>query len=204
MREFFTYIGRLNRRPYFFRGLALVSIFKFLTYVLKTHRMAFSIPILIVICIVTILTTAFAWFQSIKRLHDIDRSGWNSLLAFIPYVNIIFCLYLSFKKGTAGPNAYGDDPLSKYQTTTGTTPPEGGELMFTIGRLDFEPNSIKVICSLIIGWIVIPFIFGFLMGKFSIEYKPSTVKAMGIIGVICTYLIWSLVQKKRHSRILKN
>lgn len=43
----------------------------------------------------------------VRRLHDVGHSGW-----WVP--TILPPLYWSFKKGTPGPNDYGDDPLSFY------------------------------------------------------------------------------------------
>ena len=47
----------------------------------------------------------------IRRLHDLDRSGWCGLLLLIPLVNIVIGHELSYDKGTDGPNRYGPDPL---------------------------------------------------------------------------------------------
>jgi inner membrane protein yhaI len=47
----------------------------------------------------------------IRRLHDIGLSGYFVLLALIPLVSLGFMLYILFKKGTDGDNAYGPDPL---------------------------------------------------------------------------------------------
>jgi len=46
---------------------------------------------------------------SVRRLHDVDRSGWTLLLALIPFVNL-YLLYLYVQPGTAGDNRYGPDP----------------------------------------------------------------------------------------------
>ncbi|MCK5918163.1 MAG: DUF805 domain-containing protein [Cocleimonas sp.] len=43
----------------------------------------------------------------IRRLHDINMSGWWSILAFIPLVNLIFGIYALVKKGVEGPNNFG-------------------------------------------------------------------------------------------------
>lgn len=45
-----------------------------------------------------------------RRLHDLDQSGWLSLLMFIPLVNFFFGLYLVFGSGTSGSNRYGQMP----------------------------------------------------------------------------------------------
>lgn len=44
---------------------------------------------------------------SIRRLHDINRSGWLILLFLLPVVNILLGLYLLLGSGTAGINNYG-------------------------------------------------------------------------------------------------
>lgn len=46
----------------------------------------------------------------IQRLHDLNKSGWMSLLVLIPIVNFFFGLYLIFAPGTRGPNNYGLAP----------------------------------------------------------------------------------------------
>ena len=56
------------------------------------------------------------WFmiaQDVKRLHDVDKSGWLLLLTLIPIVNIALGLYLLFADGTVGPNRYGADPKNR-------------------------------------------------------------------------------------------
>ncbi len=46
----------------------------------------------------------------IRRLHDINKSSWWSLLAALPLLNFYY-LYLMTKRGESGANKYGDDPL---------------------------------------------------------------------------------------------
>ncbi|MGA0559677.1 DUF805 domain-containing protein [Larkinella sp. VNQ87] len=43
---------------------------------------------------------------AIRRMHDVNKSGWYCL---IPVYNLI----LACTEGTAGPNAYGNDPKAK-------------------------------------------------------------------------------------------
>lgn len=59
---------------------------------------------------------AIAWFglaQGVKRLHDIDKSGWLILLCLVPVVNFFWGLYILFADGTVGPNQFGDDPKNR-------------------------------------------------------------------------------------------
>ena len=46
----------------------------------------------------------------IRRLHDLDRTGWWTLLAFTG-IGIILLIVWDCFKGTAGPNRFGPDPL---------------------------------------------------------------------------------------------
>lgn len=48
---------------------------------------------------------------SIRRLHDLDKSGWFLLIALIPFIDVVFAFYLWLMPGTVGANQYGADPL---------------------------------------------------------------------------------------------
>jgi uncharacterized membrane protein YhaH (DUF805 family) len=48
---------------------------------------------------------------AIRRLHDLDRTGWWVLLGLIPIVGWIILLIWYCTKGTDGPNRFGPDPL---------------------------------------------------------------------------------------------
>jgi uncharacterized membrane protein YhaH (DUF805 family) len=50
---------------------------------------------------------------SVRRLHDLDRSGWWLLLLFIPLVGAIILLVWYCMKGTEGLNQFGPDPFGK-------------------------------------------------------------------------------------------
>jgi uncharacterized membrane protein YhaH (DUF805 family) len=47
---------------------------------------------------------------AVRRLHDIDRTGWWILIAFT-IIGIILLIVWDCIKGTTGPNRYGPDPL---------------------------------------------------------------------------------------------
>ncbi len=46
----------------------------------------------------------------VRRLHDIDKSGWWFFINLIPIVGQIWLLILLFTEGTRGTNKYGEDP----------------------------------------------------------------------------------------------
>ena len=49
---------------------------------------------------------------SVRRLHDIDRSGWWMLIVLIPLIGILLLLVWAIQSGTAGANRFGPDPLA--------------------------------------------------------------------------------------------
>ncbi len=48
---------------------------------------------------------------SVRRLHDLDKSGWWLLLSFIPLIGWIILLVWACTRGTRGPNRFGPNPL---------------------------------------------------------------------------------------------
>jgi uncharacterized membrane protein YhaH (DUF805 family) len=48
----------------------------------------------------------------VRRLHDIDRSGWWYLIGLVPLVGVILLLVWFCSRGTNGPNRFGADPLA--------------------------------------------------------------------------------------------
>ena len=48
---------------------------------------------------------------SVRRLHDLDRTGWWLLVVFTG-IGIILLVIWDCMKGTNGPNRYGADPLA--------------------------------------------------------------------------------------------
>jgi uncharacterized membrane protein YhaH (DUF805 family) len=60
-----------------------------------------------VIAVVALVALVIGVLFMIRRLHDLDGSGWWALLVVIPLVNLFFFLYLLLKAGTPGANRYG-------------------------------------------------------------------------------------------------
>jgi len=69
-----------------------------------------SAGILIIIIYLGLLLPTLA--VQVRRLHDLDRSGWWILISFIPILGAIILLVWFCTKGTEGENRFGADPLS--------------------------------------------------------------------------------------------
>lgn len=52
---------------------------------------------------------------SVRRLHDVGKSGWYYLLILLPIIGWIWLLILFFTEGDSGPNEYGPDPKNPYE-----------------------------------------------------------------------------------------
>lgn len=55
---------------------------------------------------------------SVRRLHDINKSGGYIFINLIPLAGVIWYLVLMCSEGTRGPNKYGSDPKETVEFST--------------------------------------------------------------------------------------
>lgn len=48
---------------------------------------------------------------SVRRLHDLDKSGWFLLVGLIPLLGGLLLIYWFIQRGTVGANRFGADPV---------------------------------------------------------------------------------------------
>ncbi|MCX7299391.1 MAG: DUF805 domain-containing protein [Rhodobacterales bacterium] len=65
-------------------------------------------PVLLIAILLIILPTLAV---AVRRLHDIDKSGWWILISLIPLIGSIVLIVWNCTKGTLGANRFGEDPL---------------------------------------------------------------------------------------------
>jgi uncharacterized membrane protein YhaH (DUF805 family) len=112
-RDYFDFSGRARRKEYWiftlYHTVILVSG-ELLVGVLANE----SSPIAIVFTLIYVLYVLASIIPtiavSVRRLHDIDKSGWWLFIGLIPVVGAIWSLILMCTDGTNGPNQYGPDP----------------------------------------------------------------------------------------------
>lgn len=111
---FFTSKGRLNRKSYIYRSIFLSLVLCVVQGVLTFAANTIG-ALELLFAVVAFGFSLFGFVSNImmgvRRLHDLDLSGWWMLLLCVPLINLFFAIYIYFFKGTEGPNQYGDDPL---------------------------------------------------------------------------------------------
>ena len=48
----------------------------------------------------------------VRRLHDLDKSGWWYLIGFVPVIGALILIFFFVQPGISGSNRFGADPLS--------------------------------------------------------------------------------------------
>lgn len=61
--------------------------------------------------VLTILVPSIA--VSIRRMHDIGRSGWWVLISLVPFIGSIWYIVLAALPSQLGPNQYGPNPYGQ-------------------------------------------------------------------------------------------
>ena len=112
MQKFFRTDNRLNRKRYLFRALGVGFCSGIVSFIMDRAGDDASLILLGLLFVISIALIVSSVMLMIRRLHDLNRSGWFFLVGLVPLINFIFGLYLLFAKGTEGQNRFGADPLT--------------------------------------------------------------------------------------------
>ena len=108
--RYFDMFGRSSRSQYWWYQLSVVVVAFFAIIVdvaAGMHIAHYPKGILMVFVVVFHIVPQIT--ISVRRLHDIGRSGFWYLLCFVPFGSLVL-LYWSCLASDLGPNEYGDDP----------------------------------------------------------------------------------------------
>jgi uncharacterized membrane protein YhaH (DUF805 family) len=130
--RYFTTAGRSNRELYYLDFLAnsviagaggaltwllvqagglRIVLSEGLTTTEGLYLIAAAVGVALLVVAAVLVTCA-----AVRRLHDLNSSGWLCLLFLIPGVNLILQLVLLLAEGADGPNRYGPDPSKIYRS----------------------------------------------------------------------------------------
>jgi uncharacterized membrane protein YhaH (DUF805 family) len=108
MQRYFEFGGRSRRSEYWFFVLFLIIfsvVAGVLDYVLGIGDPTRGVGVLGGIVSLVHLIPAIA--VSVRRLHDIDRTGWWLLISFVPLIGAIVLIIFYVTRGTPGTNRFG-------------------------------------------------------------------------------------------------
>ena len=112
--KYIDFSGRASRSEYWYWILAVVALAIVLTVIegaLLAPALGFEAyapeagqPLRMLMGLAIFLPTLAV---SIRRLHDIGRSGWWLLIQFVPLIGGLILLWWYIQPGTEGPNEFG-------------------------------------------------------------------------------------------------
>lgn len=114
LRKYATFSGRSRRKEYWY----FVLFYVILAVIVGTFDRGFGLRSLAyggmglaggLISLVLLLPSLGV---TVRRLHDLDRSGWWLLVGLIPIIGGIVMLVWMCSRGTDGGNRFGPDPLA--------------------------------------------------------------------------------------------
>jgi uncharacterized membrane protein YhaH (DUF805 family) len=112
--NYFKFSGRARRSEYwwfniFWFVVPLIVLFFAVVFGLRSSLGTAISAFLVAFYLLSVIP---ALSVSVRRLHDVDRSGWWLLLGLVPFGSI-FLLYWSLLDSQEGPNKYGPDPKGR-------------------------------------------------------------------------------------------
>lgn len=109
--------GRARRSEYWFYTLANLIIAIALMIIDNVAGLAFEnigYGPLYTLYSLAVLIPGLA--VTVRRLHDVNKSGWFLLIAIVPLIGAIWLLVLFLTEGTKGSNEYGEDPKNTLES----------------------------------------------------------------------------------------
>lgn len=116
--EIFKTDGRLNRKRYLKYMIILAVTAGISTFVMSSMATFFTgdpngAPVKLITLAWALIAGAGNVMLIIRRLHDLGKSGYFTLLVFVPVIGIIFSIALFFIPGQIGWNEYGPDSTAQ-------------------------------------------------------------------------------------------
>jgi uncharacterized membrane protein YhaH (DUF805 family) len=111
----FSFKGRINRSDYWLKGFLYLLPFGILNNILAYGIRSSGARALAIVIGVACMWPGLALLT--KRLHDRNRSALWLLTLLIPFVDLVFAVWIIievwFLKGTDGPNRFGPDSVQQ-------------------------------------------------------------------------------------------
>ena len=111
LRLWFSFDNRIGRFTYWLMKVGLHSLL-FLCWLWVPNLNTNAGFLAKLLWVVWGILLVIGWYAlSVKRWHDLNKSGWWCLIVFIPGIGLTAeFILLGFIKGTSGSNNYGSEP----------------------------------------------------------------------------------------------
>src|SRR6516165_6910987 len=112
LRDWLVYRGRASRSAYWWFTLFLAIVIfavELIAAVIATiagNTWATAALIFVLVGIPTIYLSLGWLALTVRRLHDIGKSGWWVLIQLVPFAGPIILLVFTVSEGTPGPNSH--------------------------------------------------------------------------------------------------
>jgi len=112
MKSYATFRGRASRAE-FWQYTVSVSVIVFVALVIDSAFISGpnskELPFAGLVVLAHVLPSMAV---AVRRLHDVDRSGWFLLINIVPLVGFVLLLVWACEAGTRGANQYGPSPIA--------------------------------------------------------------------------------------------
>lgn len=134
IRNFARFKGRANQKEFwsfavihliFLTLTGITDLASGMNFQLTIKHTAISLPFGYIVMAYTVITFIPLLSLTVRRLHDIDKSGWNLLIALIPIIGVLWFFDMMLTSSMYERNKYGVTPRN---------------LSFTQGKETFQYN----------------------------------------------------------------
>lgn len=97
LKKYAVFSGRSHRKEFW--------MFVLISFIINFVLNLLNLDIIAMLCSLAILVPS--WAVSVRRMHDINKSGWWVLIGLIPIIGWIIFIVLASMKGDQGDNRFG-------------------------------------------------------------------------------------------------
>jgi uncharacterized membrane protein YhaH (DUF805 family) len=111
LKKYAVFSGRSRRAEYWYFvlfNIIVLIVLELIDALLGTYNFVQGVGLLSGIYSLAVIIPSLA--VTVRRLHDIDRTGWWILINLIPLIGTIVLLVFAVTDGTPGNNQYGPNP----------------------------------------------------------------------------------------------
>ncbi|MFD9333199.1 DUF805 domain-containing protein [Streptomyces sp. NPDC060028] len=109
LKKYADFSGRARRQEYWMYTLftvGIVIVLAIIDFSLDTY------PLFVGLYVLATFLPSLA--VTVRRLHDIGKSGWWYFIGAVPFIGGIWLLVLTATEGQAQPNEYGPSPKAVH------------------------------------------------------------------------------------------